>query len=232
VVDAKHKLIVADDVTHDVTDYQQLHSMAIQAKETLAAEQLEAVADRGYYNNADVSLCVEKGITPYISKADTSANSALGLYAKKDFTYDPEKDLYRCPAGAELTHRFNTYEVGRALRYYRTSACKQCPLKSQCTRNKGNRTITREEDEHLMEAMAARVQAHPEKMALRKQLVEHPFGTIKRWFGYTHFLVKGLEAVRGEWTLITLCYNFKRVLNLVSFEKLMQAMRPSSWPPA
>jgi len=227
-VDAKHKLIVADDVTNDVTDYQQLHAMATEAKETLAVEQLEAVADQGYYNNADVSLCVEKGITPYITKADTSANSVLGLYAKKDFTYDPEKDVYRCPAGAELTHRFNTYELGRALRYYRTNVCAKCPLKSQCTRNKRNRTITREQDEHLMEAMAARVKKHPDKLRQRKALVEHPFGTIKRWFGYTHFLLKGLDRVRGEWTLITLCYNLKRVLNLVRFEPLMKAMRESS----
>jgi hypothetical protein len=230
-VDAKHKLIVADDVTNDVTDYQQLHAMATEAKETLAVEQLEAVADQGYYNNADVSLCVEKGITPYISKANTSANTALGLYAKKDFTYDAHKDVYRCPAGAELTHRFNTYELGRSLRYYRTSACAKCPLKSRCTRNK-SRTITREEDEHLMEAMAARVKKHPDKLRQRKALVEHPFGTIKRWFGYTHFLVKGLDQVRGEWTLITLSYNLKRVLNLVSFAELMQTVRGSSLPAA
>ena len=130
-----------------------------------------------------------------------------------------------CPAGAELTHRFNTYELGRALRYYRTSACAHCPIKEKCTRNKSNRTITREEDEHLMEAMAARVKAHPEKLRQRKALVEHPFGTIKRWFGYTYFLVKGLEKVRCEWSLMTLAYNLKRVLNLVSFEKLMAAVQ-------
>jgi transposase len=231
-VDAKHKLIVADDVTNDVTDLRQLANLATEAKETLEVEQLEVVADQGYYNNADVSLCLEKNITPYLSQPDTSANTALGLYAKKDFSYDAQKDVYRCPAGAQLTHRFNTYELGRALRYYRTSACKQCPLKEKCTRNKGNRTITREEDEGLMEAMAARVQAQPRKMTLRKQLVEHPFGTIKRWFGYTYFLVKGLEKVRGEWTLMTLAYNLKRVLNLVSFEKLMQAVQRSLLPAA
>ncbi len=65
-------------------------------------------------------------------------------------------------------------------------------------------------------------------MRQRKALVEHPFGTIKRWFGYTHFLVKGLDQVRGEWTLITLSYNLKRVLNLVSFEQLMEALRERS----
>jgi transposase len=231
-VDAKHKLIVAQDVTNEGTDLQQLSGMATEAKETLAVEQLEVVADPGYCHNADVSLCVERGITPYIRKADTSANTRLGLYAKKDFHYDPEKDVYHCPAGVELTHRFNTYEKGRALRYYRTSACAKCPLKEKCTRNKGNRTITREEDEDQMDAMAARVGAHPEKMKSRKALVEHPFGTIKRALGYTYFLVKGLEMVRAEWSLITLCYNLKRVLNLVSFEELLAAVKESAAQPA
>ncbi|HXR04701.1 MAG TPA: transposase, partial [Verrucomicrobiae bacterium] len=96
--------------------------------------------------------------------------------------------------------------------------------KSQCTRNKANRTITREENEGLMEAMAARMKAQPWKFKLRKTLAEHPFGTIKRWFGYTHFLLKGLEKVRCEWSLTTLAYNLKRVLNLVSFAKLMAAV--------
>jgi transposase len=230
-VDARHKLIVAQDVTHDGTDLQQLSGVALEAKDTLAVETLAVVADPGYCNNADVSLCVEKNITPYIAKADTSANTARGLYAKKDFRYDKEKDVYLCPAGVELTHRFNTYEQGRALRYYRTSACAECPLKEKCTRNK-SRTITREENEGLMEAMAARVKAHPEKMRLRKALVEHPFGTIKRWFGYTHFLVKGLEMVRAEWSLITLAYNLKRVLNLVSLAELMAALQKSAARPA
>ena len=76
-----------------------------------------------------------------------------------------------------------------------------------------------------MEAMAARVRAQPQKMRLRKALCEHPFGTIKRWFGYTHFLLKGLAIVRTEWSLITLVYNLKRVLKLVSLEKLLAAVR-------
>jgi transposase len=224
-VDAKHKLIAAQDVTNEVTDVRQLASMAEQAKENLQVDQAEVLADTGYYNAADVSRCVEQGLTPYVPKADTSANTAQGLYGKSRFQYDAPKDVYVCPAGQELTYRFETYELGRVIRYYRASGCKTCALRSACTRNKANRTITREENEHLMEAMAARVKAHPEKMKLRKALCEHPFGTIKRWFGYTHFLLKGLEKVRTEWSLITLCYNLKRVLKLVSFEQLMAAVR-------
>ena len=148
----------------------------------------------------------------------------MGLFGKSRFTYDAAKDVYVCPAGQELTHRCNTEELGRQLRYYRARDCRSCALKKQCTRNQGNRTITREENEALMEAMAARVKAHPEKMRLRKALCEHPFGTLKRWFGYHYFLVKGLAKVRCEWSLMTLVYNLKRVLNLVSFEKLMAAV--------
>ena len=223
-VDAKHKLIAADDVTNQVADYQQLANVALAAKANLEIKQAEVVADAGYYNAAEVDRCVEAGITPMIPKADTSANSARGLYGKSRFRYDEKKDVYVCPAGAELTHRFNTSELGRELRYYRASGCKTCALKKQCTRNKANRTITREANEGLMEAMAARMKAQPWKFKLRKTLAEHPFGTIKRWFGYTHFLLKGLEKVRCEWSLTTLAYNLKRVLNLVSFEKLMMAV--------
>jgi len=223
-VDAKNKLIAAAEVTNDVTDYRQLAELALQAKENLQLEQTEVVADKGYYNASEVSRCVEQNIRPLIPKADTSANTKLGLFGKSKFRYDADRDLYVCPAGSELTYRFSTDELGRELKYYRARGCAGCALKKQCTRNQANRTITREVNEALMEAMAQRVKAQPEKMALRKQLAEHPFGTIKRWFGYTHFLLKGLEKVRCEWSLMTTVYNLKRVLKLVGFEKLMAAV--------
>jgi transposase len=223
-VDAKHKLIAANEVTNDVTDYRQLANVALEAKANLELKQVQVVADRGYYNASEISRCTEQGITAFVPKADTSANTKQGLFGKSMFTYDAQKDVYLCPANKELTYRFSTYELGRGLRYYRATVCKTCALKKQCTRNKANRTITREDNEALMEAMAQRMKAQPEKFKLRKTLAEHPFGTIKRSMGYTHFHLKGLEKVRTEWSLVTLAYNFKRVLNLVSFEKLMSAV--------
>jgi transposase len=223
-VDAKHKLIAADDVTNAGTDLRQLADMALEAKANLEIEHAEVLADTGYYNASEVSRCVARGMTPYIPKADTSANTARGLYGKSRFRYDGDKDVYICPAGAELTYRFRTDELGRELKYYRATGCKTCALKSRCTRNKANRTITREANEHLMEAMAERMKQAPEKFKLRKTLAEHPFGTIKRWMGFTHFSLKGLVKVRTEWSLVTLAYNLKRVLNLVNFGKLMAAV--------
>jgi len=223
-VDAKHKLIADDDVTNDVNDLHQLADVALDAKANLEIQQAEILADTGYYNTSEVGRCLDHGLTPFIPKSDTSANTARGLYGKSQFKYDTVSDVYVCPAGTRLNYRFTTWEQDREIKYYRASTCNHCPLKTRCTRNKDNRTITREANEHLMEAMAQRMKQHPEKFKLRKTLAEHPFGTIKRWFGYTHFLLKGLPKVRCEWSLTTLAYNLKRVLNLVSFEKLMAAV--------
>jgi transposase len=220
-VDGKHKLIAAADVTNEGTDVNQLAEVALEAKKNLELQQTAVVADKGYYNASEVRRCVDAGITPLIPQTDTSANTKLGLFGKSRFTYDAKRDVYVCPGQQELTYRFRTEELGRGLKYYRARGCKACALKKQCTRNQGNRTITREDNEELMAAMAEGLKREPGKYALRKQLAEHPFGTIKRAFGYDHFLLKGLAKVRTEWSLITLAYNFKRVLNLVNFQKLM-----------
>lgn len=100
-VDAKHKLIVAHEVTNAVTDQDQLATMANQAKEVLDTDHLEVLTDMGYYNGDEVKKCLEDGIVPYISTPQTSANSKLGLFGTEEFIYNPEKDCYRCPAGQE-----------------------------------------------------------------------------------------------------------------------------------
>jgi hypothetical protein len=189
------------------------------------------VADTGYCDGAEVKRCVAQQITPYVPKADTSANTAKGLYGKSTFRFEKAKDVYLCPAGQELTFKRQGVELGRTIRYYANrAACAACPVKARCTENKEGRRITREADEHLMEEMAARLAAEPEKYKLRKQLVEHPFGTLKRGWGFGYFLVKGLEKVRAEWSLMTLAYNMRRVLNLVSFETLMTAVKAMGQP--
>jgi transposase len=225
-VDAKHKLIVAHQVTNAVTDLGQLTPLAVQAKQTLGVAKLEAVADMGYYWGAQVKECAEAGITAYIPKALTSANTQQGLFGKERFRYDAGQDCYRCPAGQELSYRSSSFELGRAIRYYRAplSACRACALKARCTRNKEARRISRWEHEGLLEQMQQRVAAQPEKMARRKALAEHPFGTIKRGMDAGYFLLRGLEKVRAEMSLTVLAYNLKRVLNILGVPKLIVAV--------
>jgi transposase len=222
-VDSKHKLIIANDVTNDTGDRAWLSPMALQAKAVLGCP-FDAVADVGYYHGEEVKTCLEAGITPYVARPITSANQKLGLFSKDDFTYDGATDTYQCPAGERLTFRFDAVEHGRHIRYYATSACRTCPLKQQCTRNKGGRRLTRWVDEHLLEAMEQRVRSRPEVMKQRKQLVEHPFGTMKRWWDAGYFLMRGLEKVRTEFSLTVLAYNLRRVLNLIEMPRLMAAL--------
>jgi transposase len=223
-VDDKHKLIVEQDVTNAVTDDDQLSGIAIRAKETLGVDQMKVVADMGYYHGDEIKTCEKEGIEPYVSKPLTSANRKLGLYGKEKFTYDSGKDCYICPGGQELTYRFEITELGRRIRYYATSTCRSCEKKPQCTRNKGGRRITRWVHEHILERMQEGVEANPELMKKRKQIVEHPFGTIKHWNDQGYFLMKGLKKVRAEMSLSTLAYNIKRSINILGVSRMIEAL--------
>ncbi len=109
-------------------------TVALAAQANLAIVQAEVLADKGYYNTSEVSRCVARGLTPLIPKADTSANTKLGLYGKSQFQYEAASDRYVGPAGGELTYRFSTHELGRELKYYRVQGCQTCALKPKCTR--------------------------------------------------------------------------------------------------
>jgi len=223
-VDAKHSLIVDTQVTNTTSDLGALGIMAIKTQEALEAKSLSVVADKGYYNGKEVLACDTIGVKAYVDKPLTSANTALGLYGKESFKYDARSNCYICPAGQKLTYRFATNEKGRAIYYYRASDCKSCPLKSKCTRNKENRTITRLAAEEVQEKMAERVARNPQIMRRRKAIIEHCFGTIKRSLGYDYFLCRGMRHVTTEVNLTVLAYNLKRACNLVGVKNLIAAV--------
>jgi transposase len=213
-VDAKHKLIVACEVTNDPGDRDWLSPMALQAKEVLACR-FDAVADVGYYHGYEVRACLEAGITPSVSRPITSAHGKLGRFSEDDFTYDRATDTYRCPAGALLTFRFDTVELGRHLRYDATSACTGGARKPRCTRNNGGRRMTRWVDAQRLEEMAPRVRSRPEVMKRRQELGEHPVGTMKRGWDHGDLRMRGLEQVRTGFRVTVLADTLRRVLNLV-----------------
>ena len=223
-VDAKHSLIVDTAITNTTSDLGALGSMAIKTQEALGKSQVSVVADKGYYNGKEILACDSIGVTAYVSKPLTSANTARGLYGKESFRYDAKANCYQCPAGKTLTYRFSTHELGRPIHYYRGSECKACPIKAKCTRNKANRSITRLAFEEVQEAMEQRVRANPQIMRRRKAIIEHVFGTIKRAFGYDHFLCRGNAKVASEINLTTLAYNIKRVCNIIGMPDLVKAV--------
>ena len=223
-VEPEHHLIVAHEVTNVGSDRAQLAAMAEQARGAMDTEELTAVADRGYYKGTEIVGCEESGIRTFVPKPLTSSSKKGGRFTKQDFVYEPEHDQYRCPAGEELTWRYISVEDGMDLHVYWSSACTRCSIKAQCTTGP-ERRIKRWEHEHVLEQMQARLEANPEKMQLRRQTVEHPFGTLKAWMGATHFLTKTLPRVSTEMSLHVLAYNMKRVMNILGAGTLIEAMR-------
>ena len=222
-VDTKHHLIVAHEVTNQGTDRSQLANIAEQAKAALETDRLDAVTDRGYFNSAEILACDVAGITVTLPKPQTSGNRIKGRFVKRDFRYLAAEDVYLCPAGERLVYHYTNQEKGLILRRYWTSACQTCALKDKCTTGK-ERRITRWEHEHVLEAVQRRLDEHPEKMRQRRETVEHPFGTIKYWMGYTHFQTKTLKKVGTEMALHVLAYNLKRVMNIMGIGPLIAAM--------
>jgi hypothetical protein len=222
-VDTKHHLIVAHEVTNQGTDRSQLANIAEQAKAALETDKLDAVTDRGYFNSAEILACDVAGITVTLPKPQTSGNRIKGRFVKRDFRYLAAEDVYLCPAGERLVYHYTNQEKGLILRRYWTSACQTCALKDKCTTGK-ERRITRWEHEHVLEAVQRRLDEHPEKMRQRRETVEHPFGTIKYWMGYTHFQTKTLKKVGTEMALHVLAYNLKRVMNIMGIGPLIVAM--------
>jgi transposase len=223
-VETEHHLIVHHEVTNVGSDRSQLAHTAKAAKAVLGVDKLEAVADRGYYNSPEILACEQSGVTVTLPKPMTSGAKSDGRFGKQDFVYKAEQDAYRCPAGQILTYRFTGEEDGKTLRRYWTTACGECPLKSKCTTGP-ERRLSRWEHEHVLEAVQERLDLNPDAMRIRREVVEHPFGTLKMRMGATHFLCKTLPKVATEMALCVLGYNLTRVINIVGVEKMMDAMR-------
>lgn len=227
-VDAKAHLIVTTAVTNEVTDVQQLAPMATAVQAALGVPALAVTADKGYHNAAGLAQCVDAGITPTVPKPSATTRAASEGFAKERFAYVAEQDVYRCPVGAELPFQFERDEAGEQHRYYFNNAvCVDCPLRAQCTTQKDRsqgRRIKRWAREAVVEAVADRVRGNRAAMVQRKSLVEHPFGTIKRWDDGSYFLLRGLEKVDGEFSLMALAYNIRRAINMLGVPRLLDAL--------
>jgi hypothetical protein len=223
-VDAKHKMIVDQEVTNQVVDMGLLTQTAEPARAILAVETIDVVADRGYFKIEDIEACEKAGMTPYVPKPQRGSSVSNGFFRKDEFRYDADRDAFICPAGQVLSTRYESKlrELTK-IDYSNRAACLVCAIKSRCT--KDYRKVSRLENEAVLDRMAARLKARPEILDRRREIVEHPFGTIKQWMNQGAFLMKGLDNVRAEFSLTALVYNLRRALNILGVEAMMAAVR-------
>jgi len=229
--DAKHSLIAHFENTN-TTDRKALAHVAAETKNVLEKDSIEALADKGYHNGEQLDACAKNNITTYVAVPGAPRNSEIPtpVYYGEKFIYDNEKDCYTCPEGKTLTSNGEWYKKNNGSKYevlvkhYKTRACKTCPVKSLCTRNKNGRLIERSQFAPAVEANSKRITAEKEKYALRQQIVEHPFGTIKRQWGFDHVLMKGLKKNEAELGLIFSVYNLRRILSILSVPELKKRL--------
>lgn len=215
-VDAKHKLIVHHEVVNEANDHHQLYPMASGAKTVLEAERLSVVADAGYRNGEQVKRCEQEGIETAVP-AQRTINPHGHYFSRDAFTYDNRTDTFRCPAAQTLT--FHTVQKRDRMRMYTTDACGECQLRQNCTKSK-RRWISRGFDAAATEESDAR--ATRQQMDLRRQIAEHPFGTIKRMMGNARFLMRGLHNVGTEAAISVTVYNLLRVINILGVPRMLE----------
>jgi len=224
-VDTKHKLIVEQQVTNRVVDMGLLTETAEPAKEILGVERIAVVADRGYFKIEDIEACETAGMEPYVPRPQRGSSVSAGLFRKDEFRYDPESDTLLCPGGQRLQPYSSSFlRKLKKINYANRQACRNCPIRSRCTRNTF-RSVSRLENEAVLDRMQARIARRPDILSIRRETVEHPFGSIKQWMNQGAFLMRRLPKVRAEFSLTALAYNLRRVLNIVGFTELMAAVQ-------
>jgi transposase len=220
-VDTKHKLIVEQQVSNQVVDMGLLTETAAPAKSILGVEQIDVVADRGYFKIEDLEACEKAGVVPYVARPQRGRSVLAGLFRKDEFRYDPGSDTYICPARQRLRPSALTLLRGlKRVNYQNPLACRDCPMRPRCTEHRF-RSVYRLENEDVLDRMEARLAKRPDILDRRRETVEHPFGSIKQWMNQGTFLMRRLENVRGEFSLTALAYNLRRAINIVGVARLM-----------
>jgi len=228
--DSKHSLVVDFD-TINQGDQGQLSTMAGKAKDILETEHLTVLADKGYHVGKELEAAKENNITTvvaYPQPRDRSDKINRSYYTDK-FFYNKQSDSYCCPAGCELTTNGKVYIKGRkdrtsySVKTYSTTACSSCPFRHLCTKSK-SRTIDRSEYQDIIDENNKRVNENPALYKQRQQISEHPFGTIKRSWGYTYTLVKGIKKVNGEMAIIFTMYNLRRAMSILGVTELKRRL--------
>jgi len=224
-VDCKHHLIVAHEVTN-TSDRSQLCRMGKQAQAAVGIDEITVLADKGYFSGQDIVDAQDAGLIPLVARTDTSASDKKGIFNHSLFKYDAKKDVYICPANQDM--RFRTRFTDKKL-IYKTYACsvpvcRACSMRDSCTKSAQTRRIRRWEREDRIERMVSILEAKPDSMLIRKQTVEHPFGTIKFWMGATHLLTRGFKGVGTEMDLHVLAYNMKRMISIFGVSGLIKEL--------
>ncbi len=236
--DKKNKLITNFEVSNQ-PDTNALSDMAVSARQVLEKKEgqiLQVLADKGFETGRELKKCQDNDIETFVAPK-SKINKTKGV-GKEQFEYLESSDHYRCPQGylmvrsATWSSKRNgkhnaTYRVRRHRMNFKK--CQSCPLQEDCLspsnlKYKKGRTIERSEYEPYIEQNAERVKLNKSLYAQRQAIIEHPFGTIKRQWGYSYTLLKGKQKVEAEFGIIFTVYNLRRAISILGAQQLIKRL--------
>lgn len=219
-VDADHKLLI-DYLITNRNDKKAMGGMLRRAKAILGSNSFTSLYDKGYHTGSEFKTASDLGIDTLVAIPAIGRKSQAPdpTYNVEHFTYDGQADTYTCPQGHILKSNGSWYRARNyKFKQYKTTACKGCPVRHLCTTARQNgKIVQRSEFTGYIEENAERVAADPETYRKRQAIVEHPFGTIKRQWGFDHIVTKkGIDRASADFGLMAIAYNLRRLLNLGS----------------
>lgn len=227
VVDDKNGLIVSCDAVNTNNDLGQFSAQIEQAMEVLGKPPQTAVADSGYAFTEDLAKIDKQQIQVIVPTQRLASGKEVGEYDKRNFRYDKEKDCYFCPMNKELIYNSLTRKrYGQIYAIKEAETCLSCPAFGKCTTAKRGRKVSRLDEEELRERLEAEYHLS-ENQAIykrRQEKVELVFGHIKRNLGVSSFLLRGIEGVRAEMAILSVCFNIRRMISLLGLKGLVERL--------
>ena len=225
-VDAKHKLPIDYDVTNQ-NDKRAMTSMVKNAIEIVANNSFDAVFDKGYYTAEEIHNTQKLGITTHVCVPNPASHAPNKAYDASEFIYNKKDDTYTCPANQTLNTNGNWYQKkSYKVKQYKTKNCKSCSVKELCTKAKYQKIIERHQFAEAIEINKQNIAKKPEIYAQRQALVEHPFGTMKRQWGFDHIMIKkSKKRASADVGLIFIAYNLKRIINIIGITELIAGIK-------
>ena len=221
-VDQKYKLPIDYDVTNH-NDKRAMTSMVENAIEIVGNNTFNAVFDKGYFTAEEIYKTQKLGVTTHVCIPNPASTAPDKAYNLSEFKYNKEQDTYTCPAGQTLRTNANWYQKkSYRVKQYKTKECKYCSVKNLCTKAKYQRIIERHEFAEALEINKQNITKNPEIYAQRQAIVEHPFGTMKRGWGFDHIITKKTKLrAAADVGFIFIAYNLKRIMNIIGINELL-----------
>lgn len=220
-VDDKHYLPIDYKVTN-TNDYKAMGGMLRRAKTILRSNDFTSLYDKGYHTGSEFKIADELGIDVMVAIPTVATNAPNPEYNVENFTFDKTKDCYTCPQGKIMKtngrwHQAKTYRFKR----YTTTACKTCPAKAECSKAVCGKAIQRSEFQEYVDRNKNRIKEKKQLYRKRQQIVEHPYGTIKRQWGFNYIITKKyIERAEADFGFIMVAYNLRRIINIIGMQKL------------